>query len=203
VLVDRDIATFPKRSELVLVTYDNRRAGYLVTDHMIQRGCKRILFVGASPDSTEASDRMCGYYDALDENGLTFDPSPIPAASLHEIDGAVMRGIIEKSKPDGIVCETDPCAAIVGRHLTEMNLKIGKEILLAGFDDEPIAQMLPVPLTTVRFPLEPFAQVCYDRLLKVMENPQVPNPGLTVIDVELVVRGSTSGPLSHVRMGEG
>jgi DNA-binding LacI/PurR family transcriptional regulator len=51
--------------------------------------------------------------------------------------------------------------------------------------------MLPVPLTTIRFPADPFAQVCYERLLAQIGDPSVPLPGQTLIDVELVVRGST------------
>jgi hypothetical protein len=52
---------------------------------------------------------------------------------------------------------------------------------------------LPVPLTTIRFPIEPFALVCYERLLKQMKNPSVPDPGLTLIDSQLIVRASTGG----------
>jgi DNA-binding LacI/PurR family transcriptional regulator/DNA-binding transcriptional regulator YhcF (GntR family) len=203
VLIDRDIAPFPQRSEFAVVTYDNRRAGYLVTDHMIKRGCKRIVFIGNPCISSEASDRMRGYCDALEANDLPADASLIREVNLPDLNAAFCRSIVEQTKPDGIICKTDPYAAVLGRHLMEMGRKIGQDIMLAGFDDEPIAEMLPVPLTTVRFPRVPFALVCYDRLIKQMENPKVPNPGLTLIDVELIARASTSGPLSHVPMGEG
>jgi DNA-binding LacI/PurR family transcriptional regulator len=53
--------------------------------------------------------------------------------------------------------------------------------------------MLPVPLTTIRFPADPFAQTCYERLASQMANPSIPLPGQTLIDVELVVRESTTG----------
>ena len=72
-----------------------------------------------------------------------------------------------------------------------MGLKIGSDVMLAGFDDEPFAEMLPAPLTTIRFPADPFAQVCYERLLAQMSEPSVPLPGQTLIDVELVAREST------------
>ena len=75
--VDRDIVSFPERSSLPLVTYDNRRAGYLVTDHLIKRGCKRIVFIGSPYVSSAASDRMRGYCDALEDNGLHVDRSLI------------------------------------------------------------------------------------------------------------------------------
>jgi DNA-binding LacI/PurR family transcriptional regulator len=55
-----------------------------------------------------------------------------------------------------------------------MGIVIGKDVKLAGFDDEPFAGMLPVPLTPIRFPADPFTRVCYERLLAQMENPAHP-----------------------------
>jgi len=189
--VDRDIVSFPERSKLPLVTYDNRRGGYLVTDHLIKRGCKRIAFIGSPLVSSAASDRMRGYSDALEDNGSPRGKSLVRRASLGEIDAAFCQSLIDEAKPDAIVCKMDHYAALVGRHLINMGLRIGQDIMLAGFDDEPFAEMLPVPLTTVRFPADPFAQVCYERLMSQMAQPAIPSPGQTLIDVELVVRGST------------
>jgi GntR family transcriptional regulator of arabinose operon len=189
--VDRDIVSFPERSKLPLVTYDNRRGGYLVTEHLIRQGCKRIVFIGSPYVSSAASDRMRGYFDALEDQGLTPDRSLVRRAHLDELDGAFCRKLMEEAHPDAIICKMDHYAALVGRHLVGMGLAIGKDVKLAGFDDEPFAEMLPVPLTTIRFPSDPFAQVCYERLLAQMEQPMIPSPGQTLIDVELVVRQSS------------
>ena len=189
--VDRDIVSFPERSQLPLVTYDNRRGGYLVTDHLVKRGCKRIVFIGSPYVSSAASDRMRGYCDALEANGLAVDPSLIRRQNLEDLDAAFCRALVDQTKPDAILCKQDHYAAFVGRHLVAMGLNIGRDVKLAGFDDEPFAEMLPAPLTTIRFPADPFAQVCYERLVAQMQNPAIPLPGQTLIDVELVVREST------------
>jgi DNA-binding LacI/PurR family transcriptional regulator len=191
VCVDRDIVSFPDRSALPLVTYDNRRGGYLLTDHLIRRGCKRIVFIGSPYVSSAASDRMRGYRDALEDNGLPVDRSHIYGKNLEDLDAAFCQALIAETKPDAIVCKMDHYAAVMGRHLVEMGLKIGRDVMLAGFDDEPFASLLPVPLTTIRFPAEPFAQICYEQLIAQMASPSVPLPGQTLIDVELVIRDST------------
>jgi GntR family transcriptional regulator, arabinose operon transcriptional repressor len=191
VAVDRDIVSFPERSKLPLVTYDNRRGGYLVANHLIKQGCKRIAFIGSPYVSSAASDRMRGYCDALEGNGFSLDRTLIRSANLEDLDASFCRALIAETKPDAILCKMDHYAALVGRHLVGMGLKIGTDIKLAGFDDEPFAELLPVPLTTIRFPADPFAQVCYERLAAQMSNPSVPVPGMTLIDVDLVVREST------------
>jgi GntR family transcriptional regulator, arabinose operon transcriptional repressor len=189
--VDRDIVSFPDRSTLPLVTYDNRRGGYLATDHLIKRGCKRIVFIGSPYVSSAASDRMRGYCDALEDNGIHVDRSLIRRKNLEDLDAAFCRELVAEAKPDAILCKMDHYAALMGRHLVGMGVKVGADIMLAGFDDEPFAEMLPVPLTTIRFPADPFAQVCYERLTAQMADPSVPLPGQTLIDVELVAREST------------
>lgn len=193
IAVDRDIVSFPNRSKLPLVTYDNRRGGYLVTDHLIKQGCKRIAFVGSPYVSSAASDRLRGYCDALEDNGFAVEKDLIRPALFHTLDATFCQSLVNEAKPDAIVCKMDHYAALVGRHLVGMGLTIGQDVMLAGFDDEPFAELLPVPLTTIRFPADPFAKVCYERLTAQMADPSVPLPGMTLIDIELVVREST-GP---------
>jgi GntR family transcriptional regulator, arabinose operon transcriptional repressor len=193
VAVDRDIVSFPERSKLPLITYDNRRGGYLVANHLIKQGCKRIAFIGSPYVSSAASDRMRGYCDALEDNGMLVDKALIRRANLEDLDANFCQSLVSEARPDAILCKMDHYAAIVGRHLVGMGLKIGRDIMLAGFDDEPFAELLPVPLTTIRFPADPFAQVCYERLVAQMSNPSLPLAGMTLIDVDLVVRESTAG----------
>ncbi|HEX4053135.1 MAG TPA: GntR family transcriptional regulator [Tepidisphaeraceae bacterium] len=192
ICVDRDIVSFPDRSRLPLVTYDNRRGGYLVTDHLIKQGRRRIAFIGSPFVSSAASDRLRGYSDALEDNGLPVDKSLIRPAALEDLDAAFSQSLMNDCKPDAVVCKMDHYAALVGRHLMGMGLTIGKDILLAGFDDDPLARLLPVPLTTIRFVPGPFAKTCYERLMAQMAEPSEPLAGMTLIDVELIVRESTA-----------
>ena len=191
ICVDRDIAAFPNRSGLALVTYDNRRGGYLLAEHMISHGCKRIAFVDSPFVSSACFDRLCGVRDAMAENNLPCPKEWIRPALPENLDASFCRAMMDECKPDGIICKMDHYAALVGRHLMGMGMTIGKDIMLAGFDDDPLADLLPVPLTTIRFPADPFAQGCYERLLAQLADPSVPRPSITLIDVELVIREST------------
>ena len=193
VAVDRDIVSFPQRSSLPLITYDNRRGGYLLTEHLLKKGRKRIAFIGSPFVSSAASDRLRGYCDALEDNGLIVDKSLIRRATADDLDAAFCQSLMAECKPDAIVCKMDQYAALVGRHLLGMGIAIGRDVMLAGFDDEPWAELLPVPLTTIRFPADPFALMCYERLASLMGNPSTVIPVMSLVDVELVIRESTAG----------
>jgi GntR family transcriptional regulator of arabinose operon len=192
ICVDRDIVAFPDRSNLALVTFDNRRGGYLVTNHLIQQGRKRIAFIGSPFVSSAAGDRLRGYCDALEDNGLRVEKSLIRPATFDDLDLSFAQALVNDCKADAVVCKMDHYAALVGRHLMGMGLTIGKDILLAGFDDDPLAGLLPVPLTTIRFIADPFAKLCYERLMAQMANPTEPQPSVTMVDVELIIRESTA-----------
>lgn len=192
VLIDRDIVSYPERSEFTRVGYDNRRGGMLLTDHLIRTGCKRIAFVGIPEVSTVVANRLSGFHEAHHAHNLTVDPSLIHVADECDLTETFCRELVEKCHPDAIICKMDRYTAIVGRHLMSMGIEIGQDIKLAGFDDDPIAELLPIPLTTIRLPVQAFAQTAYEALLRRISEPET-DVGQIIIDTELVVRGSTTG----------
>src|SRR5450432_3273947 len=50
ILLDRTVVPYPGRGHHDLVGIDNRRAGYLVTEHLLALGARRLAFV-AVPDA--------------------------------------------------------------------------------------------------------------------------------------------------------
>ena len=44
VLLDRDICGYPQRSKYDLVAIDNRRAGFTIAQHLLERGARRVVF---------------------------------------------------------------------------------------------------------------------------------------------------------------
>ena len=191
VAVDRDIVSFPDRSDLPLVAFDNRRAGYLIADHLIKQGCKRIAFVGTPLVSSAAADRVRGFIDAVEDSGFPVDRSMIRHTTASNLNADFCQSLVNDLNPDAIICKHDLYAAMMSRHLSDMGIKVGQDMMLAGFDDEPIARLLPVPLTTIRFSIDPFVQVCYERMSNHISKQDAAVPSLTLIDIELIVRAST------------
>lgn len=190
VLIDREITRYPGRSEFTRVGYDNRRGGFLLTEHLIQIGCRRIAFVGIPEVSTAVADRLAGYYEAHRTYGVPVVSELVRMADEVDLTREFCDELICQGKPDAIIGKMDRFAALIGRHLMAGGVRVGKDIKLAGFDDDPIAELLPVPLTTIRLPVHEFAQTAYDVMLNQKTNPKAEATQI-VIDTELVVRGST------------
>ena len=190
VLIDRDIVSYPQRSEFTRIGYDNRRGGMLLTDHLIRSGCKRIAFVGIPEVSTVVANRLAGFHEAHRAHHMTVDENLISVADEVDLTESFCQDLVERCQPDAIIGKMDRYAAIIGRHLMAMGIEIGSDIKLAGFDDDPIAELLPVPLTTIRLPVQAFAQTAYEAILRRITEPET-DVGQLIIDTELVIRGST------------
>lgn len=190
ILIDRDIVPYPGRSEFTRIGYDNRRGGVLLTNHLIEIGCKRIAFIGIPEVSTAVAHRLSGYYEAHRTHDLSVDPKLVREADEVDLTEEFCRDLIDEAKPDAIIGKMDRYAAILGRHLMALGKRIGQDVKLAGFDNDPIAELLPVPLTTIGLPIQSFAQTAYEAILRRLADPKS-DVGQTIIDTELIVRGST------------
>ncbi len=68
---------------------DNLAGGALATRHLIERGCRRIAYLGDT-EGTEMTQRFMGYLTALNEADIRFDPAlllQLPLATPADYDG--------------------------------------------------------------------------------------------------------------------
>lgn len=190
ILIDRDIASFPNRSEFTRIGYDNRRAGVILTEHLLRKGCRRIAFVGIPEISTAVADRLAGYFEAHRMHGMSVDDELVNMVDEHQLTRSFSENLMQIAKPDAIISKMDRFAALIGRHLIEQGLQIGRDVKMAGFDDDPIAELLPVSLTTIRLPIRPFVKAAYEAMLDNVSGSDK-SARQIIVDTELVVRNST------------
>jgi LacI family transcriptional regulator len=160
VLVDKDIYDFPRRSNYDLIGIDNVRGGFLLTDHLLQHGYRRIKFVTVPNTAGTISGRIAGYRLALLEHGI----QPLPEWVLHaDVNSpAYMDTLLNNPRPDAIVCKNDHVAAIIMQHLAARGIQVPADIAIVGFDDASFAPLLSSPLTTIHQPVHQIADLAID-----------------------------------------
>jgi GntR family transcriptional regulator, arabinose operon transcriptional repressor len=195
VLLDRDVVAYPNRSKYDVVGIDNRRAGCVVTKHLIKAGCKRIGFIGKPHLAPSCIARAAGYHEALatadvDKDGEfceTFDPS----------DQDMLLAVVEKYRPDGIVCSNDHTAAQIMRSFARLKIPVPEKVRLVAFDDVKYASLVSVPLTTIHQPCPQIGAAAVQAMIQRIEAPTMPSRDIFV-DFHLVVRQSC-GTMLDVR----
>ncbi|MFW5757446.1 MAG: LacI family DNA-binding transcriptional regulator [Bacteroidota bacterium] len=123
----------------------------MITNHLIEKGFKRIMHLGTSPHLTIGHNRKKGYLAALQENDIF--PSP---ELILECD-TPQRVLFEQKKMLSLAPDTDAIfavndfTAVAAMNLLRKNgYRIPQDIAVAGFGDDPIAMMSAPPLTTVK-----------------------------------------------------
>ncbi len=187
VLLDRCGLPYPARSDYDLVGLDNRRAGYIMTDHLIRQGARHIGFLAVEGSAETVDDRIAGYRDALYAHRLPFQPKRVLRAE--PADAAALSGAIEKEKIDAFLCANDLTAAQLMRTLLGLGLHIPDDIRIAGIDDVRYASLLPVPLTTFHQPCLDIGAAALAAMLDRISNPRLPARSI-LLNGHLVVRQS-------------
>jgi DNA-binding LacI/PurR family transcriptional regulator len=188
VLIDRDVVPFPGRSRHDLVGIDNRRAAYALTQHLIERGCRRLIFVGRYESAPSCIARSVGFREALQDAGLW------TANAIHHVnptDAADVQRVVADAAVDGVICSNDFTAAHVMRAFEALSRRVPADVRVAGFDDVKYANLLPVPLTTVRQPCAQLGEAAVRAMIERLDNPRMPARDI-LLDFELVVRASSA-----------
>jgi DNA-binding LacI/PurR family transcriptional regulator len=187
VLLDRCVLDYPARSDYDLVGLDNRRAGYLVTEHLIRQGAKRVGFLAVEGSAETVEDRIVGYREALYAHGMPLDRHLVLRGDPR--DPALLTHAADIAGFDALMCANDHTAAHAMRTLLSLGLRIPEDIRIAGVDDVRYAELLPVPLTTLHQPCLDIGAVAMATMLDRISNPRLPARSV-FLNGSLVVRRS-------------
>jgi GntR family transcriptional regulator of arabinose operon len=186
VLLDRDIVAFPQRSRFDLVGIDNRRAGFLIAEHLIRLGCRRIDFLARAGSAPTVMLRIAGYREALLSAGITPDPQWVHSGE--PTDQKFVQGIVAAGAT-AMICANDLTAANLMRTLDTLGCPVPQKIRVVGFDDVRYAELLHPSLTTIHQPCIDIGTIAMQVMLERIENPTFP-PRDILAQPTLIVRQS-------------
>lgn len=180
-------------NDCMSIVIDNFRAGYEITKHLTEQGCKRIMHLGGNLLRNVYYDRFRGYRRALDEAGLEFDDKMHVINDLSSQSGLdVARSILEmKSRPDGIFTANDTTAVALICELQREGIRIPEDIAVAGFNNEPVSQVIKPNLTTIDYPAREIGEVAATSLINKLRNNENIGFSRVVLRHRLIIRDSS------------
>jgi DNA-binding LacI/PurR family transcriptional regulator len=187
ILLDRCVEAFPARSEYDIVGLDNRRAGYLMADHLIRQGAKNIGFFAREGSAETVEDRIAGCREAAFAHGME-----LPHSRVLRRDPSDAKGLVDelrKQNIDALLCGNDFTAARLMQALHNLGVKVPDDVRIAGFDDLSYGELLPVPLTTLHQPCLELGAAAVAAMLDRISSPQLP-PRSILLNGYIVVRKS-------------
>jgi len=198
VLIDRDMLDFPGRSEFDLVGLDNMTGGYMVAEHLIKLGCKRLIFVARPLSAATVDARIAGVREALARNRI--EPAPGWVRTGDPSDLKFIRALTAGKLADAFICANDFTAATLLRSMQSLGLKAPNDFRVAGFDDVKYATLVSPSLTTVHQPCRDIAVIAFRTMLERLADPSLPARSI-FLTPHLVVRESCGAYLPRPKTG--
>jgi len=187
VLLDRDLLDYPGRSDFDLVGIDNMASGFMVAEHLIKLGCRKIFFVARPFSAATVDARIAGVREALYRHRI--EPSAGWVRYGDPGDRKFVRGLAAARQADAFICANDDTAAVLLRTLEAEGLRAPRDVRVAGFDDVKYAMLVSPTLTTIHQPCRDIAIMAFRTMMERLAEPTLPARSVCLAP-RLVVRES-------------
>lgn len=180
--------------EIDKVSFDSVKGAYIATKHLLKLGHTRIGLISGM-DSMTSNERFQGYFEALVEYNVPFDPSLVAQGDFRQHSGyTAMKKLLElPDRPTAVFAMNDVMAIGAMLALEDAHISIPDEMAVVGFDDIIWCSIIRPRLTSVVQPKYEIglklAELLYSRITN-----EYTGPGRHhVFSQRLAVRQSTMG----------
>lgn len=170
---------------------DNIGGMYQATRYLIEKGHKKIGFVGNVELTNSIRDRYLGYYRAMMENGIAIDKRFIVQEKDNNSNDIEIR--LPAELPTAFVCNSDQAAFRLVEVLEQNNYRIPQDVSIIGFDDTLYSITCHPKLTTVRVNRKSMAETAVTMILELLEESSL-MPRKVIISTSIVDRDSVGKP---------
>jgi LacI family transcriptional regulator len=187
-----------------VVGIDDRRGAYKAVKHLIGLGHRDIAFLDAAR-ALGNREKHDGYALALGEAGigldqhLAIDPRGHQATEGYRALGELMG---RRKRPTALFASNDSLAIGALRWCRDNRVAVPGDLALVGYDDIEASAYVEIPLTTVHYAADVVSDLAVKRLLTLVTAPgHLPEPQVTLIEPELVVRASCGATAASAVVG--
>ena len=156
---------------------DNVMAEAEAVRHIVERGYTRPGYIGYASATYWDADREAGFRAGLARCGIPGDGAGLLRVGDDAGARAEIRSFLASAGPDAVLTGSDKIAVIVYSVAAELNLGVGRDLAVVGFDGSVGAALLHPQLTSVVIPVEDIARRVVARALRQIEHGYDTEPG--------------------------
>jgi LacI family transcriptional regulator len=189
VFIDRE----PSGIDADTVISDHAIGAEAATRHLLERGHRRIGYLGDRLEIQSARERHRGYLRAYGRAGVSIDGVP-QIDDLHDelASYEAARALLESDdRPTALFTGQNLVTIGAVRALRELGLH--RTVALVGFDDFPLADLLEPGVTVVAQDPQAIGELAAERVFARIDGDQGP-PQALVVPTTLIPRGSGEIP---------
>lgn len=179
-------------SDLPTIDSDNLRGAELATEHLLERGHRRIAMLTGRADLQSAQLREQGYRRALAAAGVPVDADLVRLGDYDPVTSqdSARRLLTAPDRPTAVFAANDVSAIATIEVAGELGLRVPEDLSVVGFDDIPESALCTPPLTTVAQPIRRMGQCAIELLIRLIRGEPAGATHITLA-TSLVERRST------------
>lgn len=157
------------------VDINNKLAGEIAVNHLVEEGYKKIAFIGGMSDDRISRDRLDGYKNSLTKHGMNINENYIKTEKI-DVDTSfnMACGLLEmQDPPDSIVCSNNFAALGCLRAVMSKGLKVPEDAAIITFDNYPFSQFTEPPLSVVEIDVFELGVHAANALINKLKNPNL------------------------------
>jgi len=194
VCIGYDPKTKVKRKNFARVYVDVAHASYVVTNALIAKGCRKILYMSNWLKKEEGvSGRFLGFKKAMEENGLEIDRRlliDVDTTGTSSAYEAITRLIKSGIEFDGVACNSDQAATGVIFALNAHNIKVPRDVKVIGFDNTVVSKLFMPAISSVEVRPELQSKYAVECLMAMINGEKI-NKSEYVVSAEVILRETT------------
>ena len=179
-------------ASMLNVTTDDYESSYAGTKHLVEQGCRKIMYLLALKNIMAGGLRLQGYKDALADSGILLDEALI--IDCEQDEKAVLliiKEAITRHQPDALFSSIEKLGIVCYQVAKEMDLVIPGKIKLLSFSNLETAPLLHPSLTTITQPAFDIGKESARLLFELLEKKRTIPQSKTIASI-LVKRASTA-----------
>ena len=186
------------RKDAFQVGIDNRKSGFLATQHLIDNGYRRIAMLNIGPGIYFADQRGSGYRDALNVNGINYRKDYVQLCVPSDrdrlkadVEEAIAALLSLPEPPEALFTTTDQLSAHALGVLHQEGCRIPEDMALIGFSNTEFAEILTPPLSVVYQPALEIGSHAAETMVRLLAGKEGHDPGKVLLPVRMDVRESS------------
>lgn len=185
---------FNADADFPYVSIDDHSAASQAVNYLISAHRNKIAFINGPGHFKYARERLRGYLDAMSEAELSV-PSDwilqIPQIDYNMAYSAVSQLLSSDELPNAFFAASDVFAAAIINAARKYGLRIPEDIMVVGFDNISISQMVRPTITTVNQPKLQLGYSACELLSEIIIHPKSAAKSI-MLSTELIIRESAA-----------
>ncbi|MBC7234707.1 MAG: GntR family transcriptional regulator [Chloroflexi bacterium] len=167
-----------------------------ITQYLLRLGHRRVAYLGEEPAHVVRRSRYWGFALSLWEEGLDLPldwvfSTPLWSDRAHgryTEQGRRFREVFNRPyRPSALVCSSDLHAAEALHLLTALGLQCPRDVAVVGVGDDPLADFLPTPLTSLHYHMDELMRAALRMTLDLLAGRRATG---VAVSGDLVIRAS-------------